>query len=73
MSSRPTKLERETIIAFNEEEKTATVFTYSRKWQTILEGRCNGKLLSENPYGGKDYEIAKSCIRIPLPSRKAAK
>lgn len=70
--SRPSKLERETIIIFNEEESFARVFTYSKRWQTVLSTRCKGKLLYDNGYGGQEIEIDKSCIRIPLPSRKAA-
>lgn len=68
---KPNKLERETIIVFNEEEDTASVFTYSKRWQTILEQRCKGVVVSSNLYGGREYEIAKSCIRVPLPSRKS--
>lgn len=42
------KAERETIIVWNEEEKTAQVFTYSAKWKAELN-----ELVKSNP---KDYK-----------------
>lgn len=57
--------EKETIITFDETPNEATIFTYSKRWQTHLEKRLGLKPVSNNGYGGKEYHIAKR--RIPMP------
>ena len=57
--------EQETIINFNREEKTAYIFTYEKTWQRHLEIKLGLKPVSDNGFGGRDYEITKD--RIPMP------
>lgn len=58
-------VERETIINFNELEKTASIFTYNKVWQQHLEKNLGLKPIMKNGFGGKEYEIDKK--RIPMP------
>lgn len=58
-------VERETIINFNEEEKTASIFTYNKVWQKHFEKQLGLKPIMNNGFGGKEYEIDKK--RIPMP------
>ena len=60
-----TAYEQETIINFNKEEKTASIFTYEKTWQTHLEKRLGLKPVMNNGHGGKEYQIDKK--RIPMP------
>ncbi len=57
--------ERETIITFNEGERMANIFTYSKKWLAHLEKKLGLKPMMKNGWGGREYEIDKK--RIPLP------
>ncbi len=61
-----TGYEKETIITWNEYEKKAEIFTYSKRWQQHLEKRFGLKPIMDNGYGGKEYELPKSRIRLPL-------
>lgn len=67
-----TNLERETIILFNEDEKTAKVFTYNGKMQRKLKDlaerfpeQCSFDY--ENPNGGVSYTIDKKLVSIKSP------
>jgi hypothetical protein len=57
--------EQETIINFNKEEKTASIFTYEKTWQRHLEKRLGLKPVMDNGHGGREYQIDKK--RIPMP------
>ena len=62
---RLTNYERETIINFNEEEKLANIFTYNKAWQKHLEKKLGLKPISNNGFGGREYEIDKKRVRPP--------
>jgi hypothetical protein len=68
--TRLTNEERETIITFDETPADGFVFTYNRAWQSHLEKRLGLKPVMDNGFGGKEYQIAKSRIRMPLAPRK---
>lgn len=62
-----TGFEQETIINFNKDDKTASIFTYEKRWQKHLEQKLGLKPTLDNGFGGKAYEINKK--RIPLPRK----
>lgn len=64
------KYEQETIINFNKEEKLAYIFTYEKTWQKHLEKKLGLKPVMDNGYGGKEYQIDKSRIKMPRAPRK---
>lgn len=64
--AKPTKIEQETIINFNREEDTATIFTYSGKWQRRIEEKLGIEPDEENRYGGKTYTVPKKAIQLPV-------
>lgn len=57
--------EQETIISFNKEEKTASVFTYEKTWQRHFEQRLGLKPVMDNGFGGREYQLPKDRIRPP--------
>lgn len=57
--------EKETIIHFNKEDEEASIFTYEKSWQSYLEKKLGLKPISNNSFGGKEYIIDKSRIRMP--------
>jgi len=65
-----TNEEKETLICFDETSADATIFTYNAKWQRHLEGRFGLKPVQDNGYGGKEYHIPKSRIRMPQVPKK---
>jgi len=62
--------EKETIINFNEGEPLASIFTYNRAWQKHMEKSLGLKPLSDNGYGGREYEISKKRIKPPRAPKK---
>ena len=66
------KEEKETIICFNEGNNAASVYTCSRSWQTHLK-KLGLKPSMVNDHGGMEFNLNKSWIRKPLPSRRQAK
>ena len=67
------RLEQETIINFNKAEKIAYIFTYEVAWQKHLEQKLGLKPIYKNGFGGREYEIDKSRIRMPQAKRKYSK
>jgi len=65
------KFEQETIISFNKEDKSAYVFTYEATWQTHFEKKLKIKPFMDNGYGGKEYIIDKTRIKMPHAPRKS--
>ena len=64
-----TKYEKETIILFNEEEDTATVYTHNTRLKNELflmrqEYPANFKFLSENGADGVTYRVDKSMVSL---------
>jgi len=64
-----TKIEKETIILFNQGEPDAEIFTYDKSWQKHLENKLGLKPLEENDSGGKTYEISKDWLPYPRKPR----
>lgn len=70
-----TSYEQETIINFNEEEKTAAVYTYNKSIIKMLDKCCIDypdmfKLIRVDKYGkhtSKSYAIPKKYIKIKKP------
>ena len=58
------KVEKETIITYNEADEYAEVFTYNRKLQNKLQGKLNAELILDNGYGGKTFIVPKKWIRV---------
>ena len=68
-----TRIEKETIVLFNEEEPTANCFTYNVKLLNRLARIADSRpdecrLVKDNGAGGLTYEIPKSWVRVN-PSR----
>ena len=67
------RLEQETVITFNEEEKTATVYTYNRKVKRKLAAASADRpdevqQTGNDEYGGLTFEIPKKWVKVN-PSR----
>lgn len=62
--------EKETLISFDETPEDAVIFTYNLAWQKHLEQRLGLKPIRDNGYGGKEYQISKKRIRMPMVPRK---
>jgi hypothetical protein len=65
-----TKLEKETIISFNEYEREAHIFTYNYVWQKHLEQKLGLMPDYINIHGGKEYTISKVRIFPPRAKRE---
>ena len=61
--------EKETVISFNEGKDMALVFTYRKRWQKYLEQK-DAKIDFENDFGGKQYIVPKTWIRMPRKPRR---
>jgi len=72
MIDRLSKYEQETIINFNRGDHIVSIFTYDRVWQRHLENKLGLKPVIENYHGGKEYEVDKSCIRMPQKKRSCS-
>ena len=77
MTSTLTKYEQETIMNyFNKVEDVAYIFTYERIWQRHLEKKLGLKLVMDNGFGGRGYELPKKMIkplRMPKELSSSAK
>lgn len=63
------KIEQETIITFNEAEKTASVYTMNSALKKKLEGLTqtrpdDARLVKTFPDGTQEYEVPKKWVRI---------
>jgi len=67
------KSEKETIINFNQAERTAYVFTYDRAIQEHMEKKLGLKPTSKNSQGGRSYELPKKQIPLPRKPKKMSK
>lgn len=65
--------ERETIIRFDEESGTASLFTYKRSWQTHCEKVLGLEPAYDNGHGGREYEFDKKWVRKPRKTRTRKK
>ena len=66
------KYEQETIISFNKEEKTATLFTYQKALINLMK-RQGAEIEHINIYGGYGFRFPKSWVRSPLVPQKERK
>lgn len=72
-----TKIEKETIITYNEEEKDAVVFTYSQKLKNKLQsilgsGNQDIKLVRTDNYDGVEsveYTVPKKWVKVSKPRK----
>lgn len=64
-----TKQEKETCIVFDEGNDDASVFTYKKSFQRVLEKEFGVKPVEDNGYGGKEYIVPKRWIRCPRAPR----
>ena len=64
------RTEQETIINFDKGSDTASIYTYERAWQRHLEKHLHLKPIRNDGFGGKEYELDKHLLRLPLPKRK---
>lgn len=67
-----TKYERETIICFNEEETTASVYTFNKKLReklARLARKCPDQVRPDRPEhrGAVTYTVPKSCVSVREP------
>lgn len=66
------RYEQETIVNFNEEEPTATVYTYNKSFQRKLQVLSEKflkdvRLIADDQHGGVTYIIPKKWIKINPP------
>ena len=66
-----TKVERETVILFNEEEDFATIFTASRR--VYYEMLRNRWIPHKDNDHSAEFRVPKDSIRLPGKNRKATK
>jgi len=72
MSKTLSLAERETIITFDEADSQAQIFMYNKVWQNHLEKKLGLTRLSDNGYGGREYELPKKMIKPPRVHRKVS-
>lgn len=65
-------IERETIITYNEKEKTADVYTMNKALSAKLKGMAQEyptlvKFVKEYPDGALEYTVPKKSIRVNKP------
>lgn len=64
--------EKETIINFNEEDKTASVYTHNAALQVRLAALCGShpalvRQTADNEHGGQTFELPKKWLKITPP------
>lgn len=64
--------EKETIVNFNESEKTASVYTHNAALQEQLAALCGShpeqvRRTADNGHGGLTYELPKKWLKIKPP------
>lgn len=67
-----TKYEQETIINYNQEEKTASCFTYDRALiRKLDEFVQNGEAITvvREGDGWKEYKSPKKCVKVRFPRK----
>ena len=67
-----TKYEQETIINYNQEEKTASCFTYDRALiRKLDEFVQNGEAITvvREGDGWKEYKFPKKCVKVRFPRK----
>jgi len=72
MQGKGTKLERETIISFNEDEETASIWTASEVIYRRLLKRLGREYLKEDKERHAVFEFPKSLILLPRHKRQVS-
>ena len=67
-----TNMERETIVTFNEAERTANFYTHNLVLQAQLQELCRKypdqvRQTAANAWGGLTFELPKKWLRVKLP------
>ncbi|MDE6590268.1 MAG: hypothetical protein K2K53_08030 [Oscillospiraceae bacterium] len=67
-----TRIEQETIINFNEAERTASVYTHNEALKTRLLGLCRDypaqvRQTAANRWGGLTFELPKKWLKVSPP------
>ncbi len=65
-----TGYEQETIIVFNKEVKIFYISTSEHKWQKDLEKKLGLKPVTDNGYGGREYQLDKKLMKPPRAPRR---
>jgi hypothetical protein len=62
--------ERETVIQFDDADKSVVrIYTHHRRWQRHLR-RIGATLMGANAHGGEFFTIPLRWLRLPRPPRK---
>lgn len=66
------RYEQETILLFNEKERTASVFTYNAGLQKHLKELCEShfgqvRQIDDNGFGGLTFKVPKKWIKVVPP------
>ena len=67
-----TKAERETIITYNEEEDTASVYTCNKALIRKLDSFCSKStmfIIEKQDEWSREYQIPKRCISVRFPTK----
>ena len=69
---RLTNIEKETIINFNEAERTASVYTHNEAWKRQLLELCQShpeqvRQTAANDWGGLTFELPKKWLKVSPP------
>lgn len=69
---RLTKMEKETVITFNEAERTASIYTYNAALKDQLLGLCRShpeqvRQTAANTWGGLTFELPKKWLKVSPP------
>ena len=69
---RLTNMEKETVITFNEAERTASIYTYNAPLREQLIGLCRShpeqvRQTAANHWGGLTFELPKKWLKVSPP------
>lgn len=70
---RLSRVEKETIINFNDAEDTACIYTCNRRWMRQLEKygfKATREHIDKGRVYAKEFEVPKELIRVPRPPTK---
>ena len=72
MPMKLTNVERETIVTFNEAERTANIYTHNPAWKARLLELCQShpeqvRQTAANDWGGLTFELPKKWLKVSPP------
>ena len=67
-----TNVERETVVTFNEAERTANIYTHNAAWKARLLELCHAypeqvRQTAANDWGGLTFELPKKWLKVSPP------